>query len=310
MRASALSRTILTVALLLTKTLLAQAPDATFAYGRDYTFERVYVPREVHDQYDHGTIQLAVWVFKPRRNDRHQVVLYSHGSIGGQVVAPQQPWEPEAPLIEYFVSRGYTYVVVNRRGIGESTGTYIEECPYFPGDCTLAENTKRGKEGLESAVLDTSTVIDKLVLGKLAPAESKIIFVGQSRGGLLSIEMAARRPEITGGAVNFVGGWLSISDKWPAQENEERRKWSLDLFARDGRKVKVPSIWIYAEGDPNYIKGTTEAFFSAFTASGAKAEYHIGGKVHGLTWYPEGWTAFLDHYMQQLEAAEASAKSN
>src|SRR3954471_25042341 len=153
MRANALLCTVLTVGLLSTTILFAQSPDANFAYGRDYTFERVHVAREVGDQYDHGSIQLSVWVFKPRRNDRHQVVLYSHGSIGGQVVAPQQPWEPEAPLIEYFVSRGYTYVVVNRRGIGESTGTYVEECPYFPGECTLEENTKRSQEGLESAVL-------------------------------------------------------------------------------------------------------------------------------------------------------------
>jgi pimeloyl-ACP methyl ester carboxylesterase len=289
------------VACAATVTGRAQAVDVDFAFGRDYLFERVFVSREVHDRYDDGKIDLSVWVYRPVRNDRHQVVLYSHGSTGGQAVSPKEPWVSELAPMEYFVKRGYTYVVVSRRGVGESQGTYLEEVPYYPGKGTVEENTDLAPAALESAVADTSAVIDHLVLGKLSPVGAKIIFIGVSRGGFLSLVMGARRPEITAGVVNFVGGWLSINDAWPPVLNARRLKWTQDQLTEAGKTIKIPTLWLYGAADSAYTETTTRSFFASFTANGAKAEYHLVGKGHGIAAHPEVWSAILNRYMSELE---------
>jgi hypothetical protein len=58
----------------------AQAIAPEFVYGRDYTFERLVAKRTVNDAQDKGTIHLVTYVYRPLKNDRQEVVLYSHGS--------------------------------------------------------------------------------------------------------------------------------------------------------------------------------------------------------------------------------------
>lgn len=62
---------------------LGQAINPEFVFGRDYTFERMVATRNVHDAEDKGTIRLVTYVYRPLKNDRHEVVLFSHGSTGG-----------------------------------------------------------------------------------------------------------------------------------------------------------------------------------------------------------------------------------
>ena len=59
----------------------ANAPlNPEWVYLRDYTFERMEATREVDDAEDNGTIGLVTYVYRPVKGDRHEVVLYSHGS--------------------------------------------------------------------------------------------------------------------------------------------------------------------------------------------------------------------------------------
>src|SRR5205823_3757679 len=149
--------------------------------------------------------------------------------------------------------------------------------PFYPGDCSIEENTDRAEQGLQSALADTSAVLDQLVFGKLASADSKVVLIGPSRGGFLSIMLAAQRPKQIGGIVNFVGGWLSISDAWPKPVNERRLDFNVSHFSAAGKSVTAPSLWIYGGKDPNYSETVTRSFFAAYTAGGATAKYHTGG---------------------------------
>lgn len=131
-----------------------QALSNEFAYGRDYTFERVEATRAVNDAEDTGTIRLVTYVYRPVKNDRREVVLFSHGSTGGLGRSPKEPLElPFRPAIRYFVSRGYTCVVPMRRGRGESTGTYVEECSACTGQCTTADQVALTERGLRESLL-------------------------------------------------------------------------------------------------------------------------------------------------------------
>ena len=125
----------------LSQRVTAQSPrdPQAFDNGVGYTFERKFATRRVNDAHDHALISLAVYIWRPLANNRHEVVLFSHGSLGGIAAAPHEPGLYMPPeLIEYFVRRGYTVVQPTRRGLGESTGTFVEECAYVAARCSLA----------------------------------------------------------------------------------------------------------------------------------------------------------------------------
>jgi hypothetical protein len=92
-----------------TGNVCAQAVDSGFAWGRDYTFERMTATRAVNDAEDKGAIRLVAYVYRPVKNDRHKVVLFSHGSTGGLARSPKEAMDaPPVPVVSFFVSRGYT----------------------------------------------------------------------------------------------------------------------------------------------------------------------------------------------------------
>ena len=178
----------------------AQAVDSGFAWGRDYTFERMTATRVVNDAEDKGTIRLVAYVYRPVKNDRHKVVLFSHGSTGGLSRSSKEPLDgPPFPLINFFVSRGYTLIVPMRRGRNESSGTYVEECSVFTNQCAAEDQVPLGERAIKEALADTNAVIDQLIVGKLASRDSKILAAGISRGGFLSLILAGERPTLVEG---------------------------------------------------------------------------------------------------------------
>ena len=256
------------------------APE--FRYGASYTFEQISATRQVNDKFDHGRINLVANVYRPVKNDRRQVVLYSHESTGGWVRSPKETsGAPPRSFLEFFISRGFTIVAPMRRGVGFSSGTYLEECPLSAGQCTVAENTASSISGLQEAIRDTDAVIDQIILGKLVSRDAKILLAGVSRGGFLSLVMAGRRPELAMGVLNFVGGWLGISDGFSQSEIAGRMQFQREQLTVAGKKSQVRSLWIYAARDAFYSETVTRQFFQAFMDAGGHGEY-IFVKDHSL----------------------------
>lgn len=190
-----------------TTSAIGQALSPDFVHGVDYSFERMEATRVVKDAQDRGKIKLVTLVYRPLRTNRGEVALFSHGSTGGEIRSPKEPWEgPPLSIIRFFISRGYTVVAPMRRGRAESSGTYVEECAIYAGECTLAQQTGMLDRTVREAMLDTFAVMDQVVLGRIVPRTSRIVFVGVSRGGFLSVLLAADRPQQTKAVVNFVGG--------------------------------------------------------------------------------------------------------
>ena len=174
----------------------ANAPlNPEWVYLRDYTFERMEAKREVHDAEDNGTIRLVAYVYRPVKNDRREVVLYSHGATASWTRSPKEQGDaPPTAVLRFFLSRGYTVVAPMRRGRGESSGTYVEECPVYAGRCSPADQVALGDLALREALLDTYAAIDQIVY-RMVPRGSKIIAAGHSRGGFLSLILAGERPQ-------------------------------------------------------------------------------------------------------------------
>lgn len=289
-------------------TVNAQIPPwaPEFRYGTSYTFEQMNATREVNDEFDRGRVTLVANVYRPAKNDRRQVVLYSHGSTGGWIRSPKESnGAPPPSVVEFFISRGFTLVAPMRRGVGFSTGTYREECPQSAGQCSASENTASGISGLQEAIRDTDAVIDQIILGKLLPPNSKVLLAGVSRGGFLSLIMAGRRPEVFMGVLNFVGGWFGIADVFPASENASRMQFQGDQLAAAGKRARVPTVWIYAARDVFYSETVTRQFFKAFMEAGGRGDYvfiseHPLQNGHGIASQRSLWGSRVDRFLGEL----------
>jgi pimeloyl-ACP methyl ester carboxylesterase len=283
-------------------------PYARFAHGVDYSFKRI--PTSIAGAAGAQPITLVSYVYTPLKNDRREAVLFSHGSTGGGTTAPGEPLVPARPVIEFFVTRGYTVVAPQRRGRGESGGTYGEECGVWSGACTMADETALFDSGLDQAIADSTAVLDQVVLGKLVPKDSKVLFAGVSRGGFLSLVLAARRPELAKGVISFVGGWFSVRDDYAAEMNDKRLKLQTDRLAAAAKTVRVPTLWIYAARDPFYGPVPTRAFFDAFISGGAKGNYvfvetHTLGSGHMVATDGSLWQQPADALLRELDPPAA-----
>lgn len=208
-------------------------------------------------------------------------------------------------LVRFFTSRGYTLVVPLRRGVSESSGTYREECAVWAGECTRAQYLDLFESGLREAVLDTTAVIDQNVLGGLVARDSRILLAGQSRGGFLSLVLAAERPELVSGVINFVGGWFSINDVWSPADNEKALRLQTDRLTALATRTRAPTFWVYAARDPFYAESASREFHRAFTAAGGKAEYffvasHTLNNGHEVGSNPSLWESAVDGFLNGL----------
>lgn len=285
----------------------AQAINPDFVHGREYTFERMVAKRVVHDAENKGTIRLVTYVYRPLKNDRHEVVLFSHGSTAGLARSPKEPLEAPPPaVIRFFISRGYTLVAPSRRGRGESSGTYVEECSVYIGQCTVADQLALSDRALREALLDTNAVINQLILGRLVPRKSKILAAGNSRGGFLSLILAGQRPQLVKAVVNFVGGWLGVTDRLTEAENRGRMDEQTVRLARAAKQTHAPSIWFYAARDPFYKEGVQQELFRSWQDAGGQGEYvfiseHTLQNGHMIASNPALWEKQADAFLKTID---------
>jgi pimeloyl-ACP methyl ester carboxylesterase len=287
---------------------LAQASGPELLWKRDYAFERLEATRVVKDADDNGTIRLVTQVWRPLKNDRREVVFFSHGSTGALAVSPIEPAGDGPPrgLVGFFLSRGYTIVWPFRRGRGQSTGTYIEECATLIGECTPAQQLALTDRGLASALADNYAVMDQLVLGNMVAKDARVLLVGQSRGGFLSLVMAGERPAQVKGVINFAGGWQSMQPRLSAEDIRQRLEIQAGPLTRAARKSAAPTLWIYAARDPNYVDGAPRDLHRIWLEGGGKGEYffieqHTLPNPHLVLQNPALWSTQVETFLKGLD---------
>jgi pimeloyl-ACP methyl ester carboxylesterase len=284
----------------------ANAPlNPQWVYLRDYTFERMEATREVHDAEDNGTIRLVAYVYRPVMNDRHEVVVYSHGSTASWSRSPKEQGDaPPLAVIRFFLSRGYTVVAPMRRGRGESSGAYVEECPVYAGKCSPADQVALGDRALREALQDTYAVMDQIVY-RIVSRDARIIAAGHSRGGFLSLILAGERPNAVKGVVNFAGGWQAMNDQVTSEDHKHRVDVQAIPLSRAAKQARAPSIWIYADRDPFYNEAGRQGILKAWQDAGGKAEYilvkeHTLPNPHAIPSDATYWESRLDAFLKSL----------
>lgn len=235
-----------------------------------------------------ATFSLEAFLYRPEGKEKHPLVLLSHGSSGGDL----QYEDPQPSLARFFTDRGYVVLVPMRRGRGTSGGVSLES---EDKNC----NPESWQTGLNAAYEDVTAAIDFAAAMPDVDA-TRVLLVGVSRGGFLSVAYAAqgqRRTNVVG-TINFVGGWVAQA------EDKCRVDFNQMAFQRYGALTAIPELWLYGDGDQFYSTPSILSYAEAYAGGGGKLSFSLVTGVpengHWLSGYPDFWSPQVDRYLASL----------
>ncbi|HQZ44773.1 MAG TPA: alpha/beta hydrolase [Usitatibacteraceae bacterium] len=237
-------------------------------------------------------VTLEVVVFEPLDPGPHPAVVFHHGSTGnGDDPSLFRLTYVSETAARFFTARGWTVFFAQRRGRGASDGLYDEG--FEPDRSRYSCRTELALPGVEHALQDADAALEH-VRRRPSTDATRILLAGESRGGILAVAQAGRRPDAVLGAVNFVGGWLGEACVDAAPVNRT-------AFVM-GAASPLPTYWIYAANDPFYSLGHSRANFAAFTAAGGRGTFTDYQRAPGLNGHfvladPSLWEADLAAFL-------------
>ena len=240
-------------------------------------------------------VTLEVLMFKPLQGAQFPTVVFHHGSTGtGTDPSLFTQTFFNKDIAKFFVDRGWMVVFPQRRGRGQSNGLYDEG--FAPDRSAYTCNLTITLAGAERALDDLDAISDWLRM-RTDVDTTQMLVAGTSRGGILSIVHAARRPDIYLAPLNFVGGWLG-------EGCAETTTVNRTLFL-EGATFTGQSLWLYGENDSFYTIAHSQANFEAFTMAGGVGAFHVFTRAAGLNGHfiindPELWGATVDGFLNQL----------
>jgi dienelactone hydrolase len=206
-----------------------------------------------------GSKGLDALMVRPNEPGAHPLALFTHGT-------PREPSDRSGmtpfglqPQAMEFARRGWTVVIVLRRGFGDSGGSYDEES-HSCANPDYVGATKESVADLRAAVAYLSTLpeIDA----------SRMISVGISTGGLAMVGLTADPPPGLLAAISFAGGRGSRAPDMVCNPDA-----LVDAFATFGKKSRIPMLWVYSQNDHFFSPQLAQRFHQAFTRAGGNATF-------------------------------------
>lgn len=243
-----------------------------------------------------GAVSLRFEFRRPTGSGPHPLLVVHHGSTG-RGNDPSIFGRPSFPgaLAEVFAASGWLVAAPQRRGRGGSGGRYGEGLlgPGYSNAPNIAN------AGLARALADAQATTAWLVARPEVDG-SRVLLVGQSRGGILALVQAAQAPpDGVRGTLNFVGGWLS-EDFDPNHVNTE-------MFRQAGRGARTPAAFLYGEGDPFYSVAFSRGNFATFEQAGGRGSFESftvpaapGRNGHSLIAVPSVWGQSVQRFCTDL----------
>jgi dienelactone hydrolase len=238
-----------------------------------------------------GKKGLAAVMVRPNDSRPHPLALMTHGT-------PREPADRAhmtplelVPQAEEFARRGWTAVIVMRRGFGDSAGIYAEDSHGCSPRVDYTGPTKQAVIDLRAAAafLATQPEVDA----------SRMIAIGRSTGGLAMVGLTANPPPGLMAAISFAGGRGSDSPNHVCNPDV-----LIDTFGGFGKHSRVPMLWVYAANDHYFGPDLAQAFYRAFTHAGGTANFILTGPFgsdgHGL-FSVRGkpvWTPIVDDFLK------------
>jgi dienelactone hydrolase len=259
-------------------------------HSQDIAVNEIRIPT-----HESGSKGLSGVMVRPNDTAAHPLALLTHGT-------PRESKERAGmtplrfiPQARELARRGWTAVIVMRRGFGDSGGSYAEDgraCSRFPD---FVGPTREAVRDLRESIayLDTRPEIDP----------SRMIAMGVSTGGLAIVGLAADPPPNLMAAINFAGGRGSRAPDEVCNPDV-----LIQAFATFGKSSRVPMLWIYSENDHFFGPLLAQRFYRAFTQSGGKATFIAapsfgddGHHLFSLQGIPV-WTPMVDDFLKGQNA--------
>jgi dienelactone hydrolase len=237
-----------------------------------------------------GPAGLEAMLVFPADGARHPLALLSHGSPRKAEERPEMTANMLLPQATEFARRGWTAAIVMRRGYGSSGGGWEEGF----GGCQHPDFLGASRK----SVADLTTAL-KFLAGQPEVDATKILAVGQSRGGFSTMALAGEAPPGLVAAISFAGGAGSVAPDLVCGEE------SLDdAFRQFGKKARVPSLWIYAENDHFFAPAIARRFAEAFASGGNRPHFVMlapfGDEGHSV--FSKGiglWAPLVDLFLDE-----------
>ncbi len=241
------------------------------------------------------SVRFKMYIYRDMGPGPLPTLVFNHGSTGnGQDPSLfMQPIDnPE--VAHFFVERGWAVVMLARRGRDGSEGLYDEG---FGEERALGYTGEpsRAIAGADRALRDIEAAMEAILDMPFVDHE-RVVIGGQSRGGILSVAYARRRPEQVKGVLNFVGGWLGHPYHPTAATVNQT------LFNR-GSAYPHPMLWLYGDHDPFYPLAHSHENFESFKRAGGQGTFHEfvlarGESGHRLCAHPDAWGPTVAQYLE------------
>jgi dienelactone hydrolase len=239
-----------------------------------------------------GKKGLEAVMVRPNDGVAHPLALVSHGT-------PREPGDREGmtpwtllPQAREFARRGWTTVIVMRRGYGDSGGGYREDANACSQRVDYYDSGRESVKDLRAAIAYLST--------RPEVEAARIISVGISAGGFATVALTADPPPGLVAAISFAGGRGSKRPDEVCNAGELVR-----TFGDFGKKSRIPMLWVYAENDHFFGPQIAAEFYQAFSSAGGKATFvraaafrTDGHGLFSLAGIPI-WTPMVDGFLAQ-----------
>jgi dienelactone hydrolase len=240
---------------------------------------------------DAGKKGLEAVMVRPKEGGPHPLAVLTHGTPReASERAGMSPWQM-IPQAREFARRGWTTVIVLRRGYGDSGGGYDEDARACSRRADYYDAGKESAKDLRESIA---------YLSKLPEVDAlRIISVGISAGGFATVALTAEPPPGLVAAISFAGGRGSRRPDEVCNPGE-----LIHAFHEFGEKSRVPMLWVYSENDHFFGPQIANSFFETFRDAGGKATFIRAAPYrrdgHGL--FSMGgisiWTSMVDDFLE------------
>jgi dienelactone hydrolase len=206
-----------------------------------------------------GKKGLEAIMVRPGDPGPHPLALINHGAPRDGSKRRTMSPRDMLPQAREFARRGWTTVVVMRRGYGDSGGDFAEDAR------ACSRNPEYYRAGMESAE-DLRAAI--AYLSKLPEVDpTRIVSVGRSAGGFATVALTSDPPPGLVAAISFAGGRGSQAKDEVCNSAE-----LINAFHDFGKKSRIPMLWVYAQNDHFFSPRLAAEFYRAFTGAGGTAQ--------------------------------------
>ncbi|ALU88236.1 dienelactone hydrolase (Esterase_Lipase superfamily) protein [Herbaspirillum rubrisubalbicans M1] len=237
--------------------------------------------------------KVVITQFKPAGPGPFPVLILSHGR------SPTNRSEPPrfryTKQVRYFVERGFAVFEPTRIGYGAAMTQFD---PEDSGSCS-------SKDYAPMATAGSTEILAVLDYARQQPYvdAKRVLLVGQSVGGYLTVATTARNPAGLVGAINFAGGSGGDPEKRPGNPCAPERL--EQMYAQFGQQAKAPMLWIYTENDLYFSPTHSKAWYDAFVKAGGTAQYRLLPPFakNGHTLFAAGteiWEPIVGEFLDKL----------